>query len=446
MTERFQSQSKMSSFLKKYPRKTLIRFFSIQSFNALCLLGFVYQVEMISYSFFKYETVTRIDNKIRESMAAPNLALCFRYIDIVDKARLKRDANIIMNPKKTLQAVTENESKLTVEQIMEFSPPANNCINWCLYRQGDSVRINTYHSHNECARYWKIDKFYMQEFICYRFGKKHNDNYTFEVVAHSLQYTHTLFGIGMMKTFNSVESFMAIVYYGKYPYVSRDYTSITSRSKVASNKYYLTFSRTNYLKQPAPYDSMCIPGVSLQDKYTCMRDCLRNRLSKIGRVPFSEMFDKRWPYKHINMFDLQNETTFQLLNESNNACLDKCEATACYGDFTTTYLTGATDTNLKTISYRVRIPQTPLTVMKSNPKLVLQDFVIYLCSCFGVWFGISLYHFNPFPKLFDYIESRPKGKKKNLHNSNRRRCYSERHPISFEYPLENSLYLHKLKY
>lgn len=434
--------------LPEHGRRTLLRFFLIHAFNALCLMGFLYQVEMISYSFFKYETVTRIDNKVREEVEAPNLALCFRYIDIMDFKRLRKETNIVMKPAKELDDISENQSKLTVQQILEYSPPSDKCMNWCLYRYDDSVRTDSLNSHEECAVHWNVDKFYTQEFVCYRFSKKVNDNYILEVVAHSLQFSHTLFGIGLIKEFNAAGALLAIVYYGTFPFVSRDYTSLTTRVKGVGpiNKYYLTFFRTNFFKQPAPYDSMCVPGIKFEDKYKCMRDCLNKNLTNIGRVPFSEILDKNWPYKHINVGDLKNETIFELVNDSNKKCLDKCEFITCAGDFTSTYLTGSSDTTLKTTSYLVRIPQAPLVIMRSHPKLVLQDFFVYLCSCFGIWFGISLYHFNPFPKLFHYLEIRKTKKKEEVLFMTRRRHYRERHPNLFEYPLKYNPYLRRIKY
>lgn len=219
-----------------------------------------------------------------------------------------------------------------------------------------------------------------QEFVCYRYKKHIPDTYSFEIVAHSLMYSHTLFGIGLGSEFNECSSFLAIVYYGDYPFVSRDYTNLNNRLKgfdktMRVNKYYLTFARVNFSLASFPFTS-CRIGIKFRDKYICLRKCLNDRLQSIERVPFTEIITEPIASKHFNTFDLNNETSLNLLKASNKECYDLCDLEACSGDFTSTYITGNMDAAAPNISFRIRLPQAPLSIINSNPKMFIQDFLV----------------------------------------------------------------------
>src|SRR5438270_6934839 len=58
-------------------------------------------------------------------------------------------------------------------------------------------------------------------------------------------------------------------------------------------------------------------------------------------------------------------------------------------------------------SFIINIPRDPFITINYKPQILLMEFLVYVLSCFGTWFGISVFKLNPIPFFKQVCQSQP---------------------------------------
>ena len=147
---------------------------------------------------------------------------------------------------------------------------------------------------------------------------------------------------------------------------------------------------------PSPYDTKCIESFDQDD---CNSQCLKQELgSELNRVPFSVFVDNKYQnLKQINPEDMSNERLTNLLWQLEQKCWEKCTFTPCFQIVSFTdlinYYNSRDKARLKIISM---VPKRPTLIISSIPATTKTDFLLYICNCFGIWFGLSFMTCDPY--------------------------------------------------
>jgi hypothetical protein len=67
----------------------------------------------------------------------------------------------------------------------------------------------------------------------------------------------------------------------------------------------------------------------------------------------------------------------------------------CYLDYSLTSTDGYLDKKSPYLTFRLSTPTAPTTIITAKVKLSFTEFLIYLTSSFGTWFGVSVMKMNP---------------------------------------------------
>lgn len=143
----------------------------------LCILGFVYQVSKFTDVYFKYATESELSLSIPVEITPPDLTVCFRYVDILDVPSLS------VKEKKKLRSLerlkkNDNFTQLsdaiieacTIQDIFKFTPDSGEILSRCSVKKTTDYDFYQFEG-AKCRKRFIVFKFYLQEYICYRFKR-----------------------------------------------------------------------------------------------------------------------------------------------------------------------------------------------------------------------------------------------------------------------------------
>lgn len=126
----------------------------------LSVAGFSYQVYRVSNHYFRYETVTQVQQEPRELMKPGNINFCPRYIDLVDKDRVYNETGIRLRRIQSVKDAYDMEGLLRVEQVFKYTPEPNQVVQECRLR-GDHNLLLSF-SGKRCQNWLNITKYMTQ--------------------------------------------------------------------------------------------------------------------------------------------------------------------------------------------------------------------------------------------------------------------------------------------
>jgi hypothetical protein len=188
------------------------------------------------------------------------------------------------------------------------------------------------------------------------------------------------------------------------PFRSAAFTPLVERffnnkTKLARYNWFTTtyYIVTNELL-PAPYATKCMDYSTLGylDSEDCTKKCLiRQSMIAFQRYPYSIYEGQPLNNKIITVSQLQtNSSMNKMLYRFESKCMKECKKFGCNLNYTITQVTK--DPNNDYITFNVHIPQFPNYFIKFRAKLSFIEYFIYVLSCFGTWFGLSILSLNPF--------------------------------------------------
>lgn len=330
-------------------------------------------------------------------------------MDILDIGRISIERNITLELKTSsftadMQIIQQT---VTIKDIFDFTPQVDDKLFLeCQARvPGDYEYFKMLGE--GCFEFFNVTTFYLQEYLCYRFHYKGAENKTFNYgkLAYSLGHPGMIFSVSFdLDTFKSVDQLKAVVHsYKALPFKSSAFSPTFGRNYNAStgtaefNSFGLTYSILTNRRLPAPYTTNCIDYVLLgyTSSNDCIKQCLTNKtLDSFQKLPFSTIVPEALDYKHITSADITNDTFSRLLNKFESDCRINCIQDDCEEGYTITRVT--IEPAEDRLTFTVNVPREPSFTITFHAKLSITEYLIYIFSCFGTWFGISLISFNPF--------------------------------------------------
>lgn len=378
--------------------------------------GFFFQLITISSSYFAYKTVTRSDRSLPNKYAAPNLAICFPFKEIINP---KLYFQLKGHPYVKLQSIDPFEKfaqfpNVTVGEIFHLTPPIDgNLFNICMSQVPNSYETISA-SRGSCLRdVFNVSKFYTQEFICYNFRPRFTSEYSFNRLAHSLTSGGLIYGLMLnCTTFSSANRAKLILYEGGLPHTSKSCAPTVNRQvqgdqSIKGNNDFsyivLTSSMTMIHRLPLPYQSGCNAGHNFNQN-ECKRNCLIESLANLSKLPFSVIIDdsiinsaNKFNLNHtfVNLIDLQNATVNSQLLRSEEKCTFKCAGLTCHTSYSSTEALPTDGQAFAQMTFAVYAPRKSNVIIHTEPYMPVDEFLVLVLSCLGVWFGFSFLSLDP---------------------------------------------------
>lgn len=156
--------------------------------------------------YFQYKVINEITFSIQDDIDLPGVSICIRYVDVLDYQRL---ANVtgkkfrfqgINDPNYTEESYWEVHDGLTVQEILEYTPIVTELVNGCYIRSLHDYRITAKNA-TECSKIFRIDKFFVTEFICYKLQEKVPHTVKFKFSSSSIFLPGLLYEIQLNREF-----------------------------------------------------------------------------------------------------------------------------------------------------------------------------------------------------------------------------------------------------
>ena len=156
------------------------------------------------------------------------------------------------------------------------------------------------------------------------------------------------------------------------------------------------------------------------NKRECFHSCLNNKTEKTFKESSFSVIETSPSNKNIiNRAQIENRTFSAILTKLEKDCTSKCSQPNCVSRLTLSSLLKEDDYMEGGISFLINVPKSPSFFVIHQPHQDITDFLVYVLSSFGTWFGISVMSCNPRIIMEEYREWR-----KNHNRSTRVRTMS----------------------
>ena len=386
-------------------------------FLGICSGGFMIQVVQISDSYFKYETRIVNDISFPFKIPTPSMSICFRYGDIIDYDMVWEkypDANISYEGGLEDDFVALSNT-LTIKDLFEMTPKELDLYLFCSMRKKESFFLQDYFDDN-CTQVFRVFKFYILNYVCYKFnftevfsGRVH----TFEHLAFTLDNPGLIYEISLNLTAFLLADYIRIVIHSPkhYPTDSIGFAPTLRRiidketGKGKYNYFDIDFYGIEQKRLPPPYTTECrdYGQETADNQRTCQIKCKsEGTVKNFRKVMFNHIQSSPLEIGHMTEQLYLRNQTMVIMEGLAKECERQCNELACFDKMWVT-TPKKVPTEPRGLDFRVSSPKHMYYSTEHLPKLEFMDYFVYVSSCFGLWFGISVWQVNPFPLLIRTI-------------------------------------------
>ena len=378
----------------------------LKLFYIWCLLGFVGQVSELARKYFQYTTESSLVIRSPLKVKPPSFSFCPRYVDVFDYHAFNIGRNYSFRPDMlSLRQINQFQTMVTVGDIFKFTPSIEYVLASCFMRKPDSYAYDRAYG-AECGRYFKVTKYYLQEFICYSFQLKSRVEFIVRKTAFALNLVNTFYIIELnLTSFDNTGFFKAIAHTDGRPVDSHRFGPVLTRRYDWTNDsdkinwFRIDSYSVSQHKLPPPFDNMCRVYKKTSRHVSasfCLRDCVIDAVrQKLDRIPFMDIVtnESNFDYKPISNDDLTNLTFDRSLNEIDEICRSHCSQPDCEHYHTVTQAYGLPYPVF--FRFSIDASREPSFDLFYYATFEFNDFMVMLFSCASTWFGLSIMSFNP---------------------------------------------------
>lgn len=363
--------------------------------------------------YFQFATATDILISLPDKIDIPDFSFCVRYTDVFDLKSFEPSASENPSEKPTDsndEDIRALQKKVTIEDIFKYTPNVEELWIRCLSRKVRDYNVISTNS-SECNTLFKIRKFYVQEYICYNFHQTKSENATYEFrnIAFSLAFPGVFYGILLQNngSFGKAEYCRAVIHstHG----LPTDSLSLSpgfyrkwdhEKKQAKYNNFQVSYYQLFKKLMRYPFQTNCrdYDSEGLSNQNDCVNSCMNVSTVKIfNKIPFSIFQAHPIPLQHINTGDLENDTFADLLMKVEDDCFGQCQQLDCDDSYTLSQILKEEKANGgEGLSFMVNAPRQPSFTVSHRPLMPVTDYLVYVLSCFGTWFGLSVLSLNPF--------------------------------------------------
>jgi hypothetical protein len=395
----------------------------------ISVTGFLYQTQDVFQVYFEYQTLTHVKIVVPVNVSAPDVSLCVRYVDVfAGEYNISTTGSSDTATDAEALNIRTVQDRVTLKEIFSETPDENQLMSNCLMRKPRDYKLFRLNG-SECYERFKINNFFTQEYICYRFTLLHNNQhsgfteydpftlrnetyYSYQNLAFPPSYPSMFYGIMINKSMVEGADMCKVVVNNadSLPVNAIAYAPSFFRRVNKTSKYNFIsagYTITQVRKLPPPYNTRCRSYSKFgYEKKGCLNSCLKNKtLKEFNKIPFNIIEEEELDLKHMSVFDLDNETIAESLDQFEKECEDLCSQQQCLREYYSTSLLKEENGESNFFSINVYSPMKPIISVQTKAVFSIEDFLIYVATIFGIWFGVSIFSLNP-SKMKKWINKR----------------------------------------
>lgn len=372
----------------------------------LCAIGYILQVNHISRRYFNYNTRTIVNMIIPTRLSHfPSVSTCWSVVAMVNRTQIAAEKRI-NNYDKFKRANIDGDifyrkiKELTIKELFKYTPNIDNILSSnhkninntsiaCQVRKSLEYSVQK-SSVEKCMDFFHIHKYFEREYVCYEFIMKLTETLNMVRYAMSPSYTGEIFRLYLDKEiFKEIGAISCSVHTSES---SRLFDSVFASNHFQIGDKYpalkVTYREINIEMMKSPYDTHCdeLPG-----NYTTGQEYSLNKVNEVLLkelnviTPFVPVYNHSLTYRMLHDLDFKEKKFKGKVNGLSKkfgnlkGCITKfVDTTADLLDESTPYVA-------------IYWPQDEELSIKYVPDQELIDFIVYITSCIGVWFGLSAY-------------------------------------------------------
>ena len=362
----------------------------------ICFPGFIIQVGHVTERHFEYQTRTVVELTIPNDIMMPFVSACFRINDVMkfDTVRQIYNRTGIKHWSTGIywNGFYHDTADFTVKEWFDFTPSTDEVLR--NIRPACRVRIPKRFVPFEfkkidCFKQSNIVKYFDREFVCYRYEPKFT-NQTLSLTEYTMAPGST--GIIYDIYFNA--SFIHNYQYVSLSVQSNDssylYNTVFASSHKLSGYHHFKldvhYQEVERVRMREPYDTRCvkIPGnytTGAEYRLAQINYETMERMDKV--IPFVATSNGSLQQKLFSILDFRNQTIVTQLNQMIDSRKELKECKTKY------FITKAKPANDDTFAITLYWPQNDKVKVRYVPQSEAIDYVVYIGSCVGMWFGLS---------------------------------------------------------
>ena len=350
-----------------------------------------------------YPTATTTTVTMPDKLEAPAVSLCIRVGDLIrgDDGLWSYE----MNPIRIVKHLGNVIETMTLKEIFEKTPPTTNLISSCLHRHPFSYQVIESNA-TDCNDLFNITKYFVQEFICYKF--RHTEQasetlFNYQQIAFSLRYPGLFYGLFLNPDSLKGANFLKIIVHRNrnYPHDSMAFSPTFYRVANKQPKYnhakvVYTFLTTHLL--PPPYQTDCRVYLPVgKGRKECINDCIQKNVRNMtGKYFFGRVSDNPDTEKILSEHDLLNKTFEDDLDKLEDHCIDKvCRQQECSDTHYLTTVQKEDSSETNDFNLELNAPNVALTTVRHRPMMGYPELFVYIASSITTWFSVSFLSLSP---------------------------------------------------
>ena len=346
-------------------------------------LGCILQVYHISDQFFDYTTTTRVSIGRQTSSFVPTLVFCTNMTSLMEPP--------VDDWYQFAQSTPFNE-------WFDRTYPRLNIVDSGYYF-GDGVNYRLSFNQSQFRSMFQVGKLIKRRDVCYSLSYKDPFEFNYRAATSTSGdpiLVAFIFSPNFLRRETSVNFFIhsyESTFHGISNSLAAERFSRVGNGSLALYKIILTYAEYDSFLLSSPYDTHCH---DYRPKYRSERHCydechLNLSLEIQGMIPMSVIKERRFNamvYPSASALSPKQRTE---LTQIKSNCTVRCQKVQCNSDDFVPILIHSIPS--QRVEVVLQASPDPLFKTISQPKINLIDFVTYIVSCIGFWFGISCFHF-----------------------------------------------------
>lgn len=351
------------------------------AFKIIASIGLAAQIIIISIEFFKYSVNKEVEFVMPKKLYIPDLTLCMKIWDSIP----------LRNPMKFWQALnyTVPETDVLLAQVIRKGSK------YC----GVTKKVN------QCNGSMIVSKWVISDNICYTltYNFSHGNGMRRETLSNTNLLTdnlkNTFYTIVLSSILKNMTSFTPVIHDPKTsPVNSYDVSEFHKREKIGHSMvhsgYHIAFRSYTINLLPSPYTTNC--KYYRTSQLECKEECSLNHY-----IENSEEFPEDVFFSNTTTFaDRTFDTGLVYSRKRIKSCFASkaCHKKDCKLKYSVSSVKGVNSGDaIGAVVISLVSPLDPYIEVDTKPSFPMFEYILYIASCLGIWFGISFLSLNPFP-------------------------------------------------
>lgn len=344
-------------------------------------------------SYFKYQSVTEAQYIVPQMITLPNLSICPRYYDISSSQKVCNSDHCDLYKKRDIL------DEMSLSTMFNVTPSPYELVLDVGIRRGEILSgLDRCYGEKSCGEYYTVDKFYTQEYMCYRV-LHYTKPTTFVGCALATGMPGWFASYRLSKNISrDIQCIQLVVHSDPFPNFERFYT----RYKLTyGNGFNMLISYTKYSFAQLGYPFNDYACGTYEEYFNCSNSCMIKRsLESFQKVPHNIVHPNGNDHLHITEKDVRKPGKDADLTAIISACKEECKVRPCsYDILKSSYVHDRDDNAYITI----HCPESFFVSIAFVPQFSHLDILVYILSALGTWFGIVVIQLNPI-KLFNRLK------------------------------------------